>query len=466
MKMENTSNGTIDELYRQQREFFDSCATRPYAFRKAQLQKLKEIIRNHQEDILKALKEDFDKPNFESYVSEVGFLFEEIDVKLKKLKKWMSRKKVKTPITSFPSQSYIYYEPKGICLVIGPWNYPFQLLMAPVVAAMAAGNTVVIKPPEQTPHVSQLVGKIISENFDSRYLAVVQGAGHEVVPALMKRHRFDHVFFTGSIAVGKKIAELAAPHLTPLTLELGGKSPAIVDKSANLKVAARRLAFGKWLNAGQTCVAPDYLLVHDEVKDEFTETLIATLDSFYDRRALESEDYASIIDAKQFDRLKKYLGQGNIVFGGKYDEHALRIEPTLMDGVELEDDIMKEEIFGPLLPILSYSTIAEAKRIIARNPYPLALYIFTHDEEVENNLINEVQFGGGMVNNTIVHLSNPHLPFGGIGTSGFGNYHGKSGFLTFSHQKAIMKTATWFDLDQKYPPYSGLGYKLVKRVMS
>ncbi len=455
----------ISDIYRKQRHYFESGTTREYRFRKNQLQKLKKLIKESEAEIMEAMRADFGKSTFESYASEVGFFYEEVNLAIENLREWMEPVKVSSPITTWPSRSYYKPESKGVVLIISPWNYPFNLLMVPLVAAMAAGNTVVVKPPEQTPHISKLLEKILVQNFDEQYIAVVQGDGKEVVPLLMNNHRFDHVFFTGSTAVGKKIAEMAAPHLTPVTLELGGKSPCIVDATANIKVAARRIAFGKWLNAGQTCVAPDYLLLHKDIKAEFIKQFEKTTVEFYGKNPLENKDYTSIVSRDRFLALQELMHDGEILFGGQTDEKNLRISPTLIDGVTLDEKIMREEIFGPLLPILSYTEISEAKKIITANPYPLSFYVFTKSKKVEKAFIDDVQFGGGAVNNTVVHLANPELPFGGIGSSGYGNYHGKFGFDTFSHQKSIMKSATWFDLKQKYPPYSSLVLKLVKWVM-
>ncbi len=461
----NFTQQQISEIYTKQRNYFDSGVTHEFKFRKTQLLKLKKLIKKAEPEIIESIKADFGKPAFESYASEIGVFYEEINVAIEKLREWMEPVSVSSPITTWPSRSYYKHVPKGVTLIIAPWNYPFNLLMVPLVAAMAAGNTAVVKPAEQTPHISKLMEKLLVQNFDEQYIAVVQGDGKQVVPALINNHRFDHVFFTGSTAVGKKIAEMAAPHLTPVTLELGGKSPCVVDKTANIKVAAKRIAFGKWINAGQTCVAPDYLLLHKDIKDEFVKEFEKTTLEFYGKNPLENEDYTSIINRDRFLALQELMHDGQIIFGGQTDEKNLRIAPTLIDGVTLDDKIMQEEIFGPLLPVFTYTEVSEAKRIISANPYPLSFYVFTKSKKVENVFMETVQFGGGAVNNAIVHLANPELPFGGIGTSGFGNYHGKAGFDTFSHQKSIMNSATWFDLNQKYPPYSGFMLKLIKWVM-
>lgn len=460
-----TSGKLISSIYKSQKLFFESGITLSYKFRKEQLKKLKKVVMEYESQILDALMQDFAKPKFEGYATEVGFLLEEINYTLEHLSGWMEKESVSTPLTSWPSKSYILPHPKGVTLVIGPWNYPFQLALAPVVAALAAGNTAIIKPPEQTPKTSALVNKMVSENFDSGLLAVVEGEGHEVVPELINNHRFDHIFFTGSTGVGKKIAEMAAAHLSPVTLELGGKSPAIIDKTANLKVAAKRIVFGKWVNAGQTCVAPDYLLVHKDVYDKYVDVLKNTITDFYGDEPLGSEHLASLINKKHFETQLEYLSEGKIIFGGKADHQKLRMEPTLITDVKMEDKLMQNEIFGPVLPILGFETVEEAQHIIAKNPNPLSLYVFTSSRKFEKSFTERVAFGGGAVNNALVHLSNPELPFGGVGNSGFGSYHGKAGFDTFSHKKGIMKTATWFDLAMKYPPYGKFAFKMIRWLM-
>ena len=447
-----------------QKSFFRSGQTRPLHFRRNMLKRLKKMLQENEQQWLDALREDFGKPPFEAYASEVGFLYEEINFALKNLRRWSRRKRVSSPLATWPSRSYIDPVPKGSVLIIGPWNYPLQLSLAPAVAAIAAGNTCVIKPPEQTPVTSQLLEDLIRKNFDPTFLTVVQGAGHEVVPSLMQQD-FDHVFFTGSTAVGRKIAEMAAPRLTPVTLELGGKSPAVITPSANLQVSARRIAFGKWLNAGQTCVAPDYLLIHKSVKKAFLQELCQTLQEFYPADYRDNPDYTQIINESHFQRLLGYLQEAEVYHGGDYDEKSLKIAPTILDDINTDSNLMREEIFGPLLPVLSYESAEERDQIIAQNPNPLSFYVFSEKTTEAEEIMNRHAFGGGAINNAIVHLSNPALPFGGIGTSGMGAYHGKAGFDTFSHYRSVMKTATWFDLRKKYPPYNKGSLQLVKKLM-
>jgi len=465
IKIENTPIDKQKAIFKAQRDFFDSQKTKDYQFRKAQLLKLKSLIKENEQNIMDALAKDFGKPPFESYVTEIGFLYDEINFTLKNLKKWMHPKKVGTSLVHFPSKSKIIYEPKGVTLIIGPWNYPFQLLLAPVIAAISAGNTCMIKPPEETPHISHLVNDLISEHFAEEFLAVVMGEGRVVVPELMENNLFDHVFFTGSVPVGRIIAQLAAPKLVPVTLELGGKSPAVIDEKTNLTVAARRISFGKLINSGQTCVAPDYLLVHEKIKEDFLDELRATIMEFYGISPTESKDLTQIVNQKRYDILKSYLKEGKIVFGGAFDDEKRKIEPTLVEGITENDKLFQDEIFGPILPIFTYKTNDEALAIIRKNPDPLAFYLFTSQSSTEKFFLQRVRFGGGAVNNTIVHLANPELPFGGVGNSGSGNYHGKSGFLTFSHEKSVLKSGTWFDLRKKYPPFDKNSMKMIKFLM-
>lgn len=463
--IENTPLDKQSTVFQAQKTFFNTQATKSYGFRKSQLLKLKDMIKAHEQDIMSALAKDFGKPNFETYVTEIGFLYDEINFTLKHLKSWMKPKKVGTGLVHFPSKSKIIYEPKGVTLIIGPWNYPFQLLLAPVIASIAAGNTCIIKPPEETPHISNFIANIIPQYFNQEILAVITGEGKTVVPELMQNHRFDHVFFTGSVPVGRIIAKMAAEQLVPVTLELGGKSPAVIDEKTNLTVAARRITFGKLINSGQTCVAPDYLLIHEKIKDAFVDELRATIMQFYGISPTESNDLTQIVNQKRYDKLKSYLKEGKIVFGGAFDDEKRKIEPTIIEGITEKDALFQEEIFGPILPVFSYKTNEEALEFIQKNPDPLAFYIFTSDKKTENYFLDRVRFGGGSVNNTIVHLANPELPFGGVGNSGNGSYHGKAGFLAFSNEKSILKSGTWFDLRKKYPPFDETSMKMIRFLM-
>lgn len=453
----------VTDIYSGQRRFFDSGATRPYAFRKAQLKQLKKVIKRNEAAILAALHADLHKHPMEAFGSEVGLLYDEIDHTITNLRQWMRPRPVSSPLLHYPSGSKIYPEPKGLTLLIGPWNYPFQLLINPLIGAIAAGNCAILKPSELAPQTEAITQKVISEAFDPAFVTVITGEGHTVIPDIM-RHRFDHVFFTGSIPVGRKILEMAAPHLTPVTLELGGKSPCVVDETADLKTAAKRIIWGKCWNAGQTCIAPDYVLAHQKIMAPLLEHMKTAITQFFGENPAASPDYARIINEKRFDQLSAYLQQGKVVTGGTTDRESRYMAPTILTDVSFDTPLMKEEIFGPLLPVIPYRSTDEAVSMIARNPYPLSLYIFSGRRKTEKTLIERVAFGGGCINNTLVHFTNAELPFGGIGYSGMGRYHGRSSFEEFTHMKGVMKTATWLDVPVKYPPF-GNKLKLAKMMM-
>jgi aldehyde dehydrogenase (NAD+) len=437
------------------RAYFDSGATRSYPFRKEKLVLLRQMILQHEAALMKAFEDDLKKSPEESWVTEIGFVLAEIKHTLKHLESWMKPQKVGTNLLNLPSKSFIYKEPLGVVLIIGPWNYPFQLLFAPLIGAIAAGNCVVLKPSEFAPATAAVMRKMIGESFSGDFVFYVEGEGAEVVPALMNNFRFDHVFYTGSTQVGRLIYEMAAKQLVPVTLELGGKSPCVVAEDANINVTARRIAVTKFSNAGQMCVAPDYLLVHRSVKDELVKALIRAIKDFFSEEASASYNYGKIINERGFSRLVNYIKQGKVIYGGRSDAATHYIEPTLLEDISPDAAVMGEEIFGPLLPIIPFDTFEEAKAIIDRNPNPLAFYIFTSNKEVEEKWLNSVSFGGGCVNNASWHLTNFNLPFGGRGNSGIGAYHGQFSFTLFSHQKAVMKTPTWFDPGIKYPPFKG-----------
>jgi aldehyde dehydrogenase (NAD+) len=437
------------------RRYFDSGATLPYTFRREQLKKLKQSIMNHEQDLYDALYADLKKSPEESWVTENGLVISELNAAIKDLRRWMEPESIATNLLNLPSGSRILKEPLGVVLIIGPWNYPFQLLINPLVGAIAAGNCVVLKPSEFAPATDAVMKMIIEEVFPKEYILYVQGDGAAVIPAMMNDFRFDHVFYTGSTAVGKIIYKMAAEKLVPVTLELGGKSPCIVESDADIKVAARRIAMTKFNNAGQMCVAPDYVLVHESKKDALIKAMQNTLKQFFGEKPEESYNYGKIINEKQFDRIANYLSQGNIVYGGRTDKKNLFIEPTILTNVPDGASVMKDEIFGPVLPVIGFTTADEARSIIDKNPNPLAFYVFTASKKKENEWLESVAFGGGCVNNASWHLTNHHLPFGGRGFSGIGNYHGRYSFETFSHKKAIMKTPTWFDPNIKYPPFKG-----------
>ena len=445
----------MKEQLQQLRRFYNEHKTFSYEFRKQQLQKLKEAVLEHEKDLYDALYDDLKKSVEESWVTEIGFLIAEINHTLKHLGKWMQPQKVPTNLMNLPSKSFVYKEPLGVVLIIAPWNYPLQLLFTPLIGAMAAGNCIVLKPSEFAPATSAVMKKIIEENFEQEYIFYTEGEGARIISEMVDNFRFDHIFYTGSIPVGKMIYETAAKQLVPVTLELGGKNPCVVEGDAKIEVAAKRIAVARFSNAGQMCAAPDYILVHQSIKEKFIDELKKWVVHFFSADPSSSYNYGKIINEKQFNRLINYLQHGKIVFGGKYDASTLYIEPTLIEDVEVGSAVMKEEIFGPILPILSFDTFDEAKSIIEKNSNPLAFYIFSENVEQQNRWIEEMPFGGGCVNNASWHLTNFNLPFGGRGTSGIGSYHGKYSFDVFSHQKAIMKTPTWFDPKIKYPPFKG-----------
>ncbi|HEX4851236.1 MAG TPA: aldehyde dehydrogenase family protein, partial [Puia sp.] len=391
----------------------------------------------------------------ESYGTETGLVLADVHLAIKNLKKWMRPQKASTNLVNLPSSSRVYRDPLGVVYIIAPWNYPFQLLFIPLVGAIAGGNCVVLKPSELAPATAEISEKLISEIFPSDYVRVLPGDGAEIVPATIRSFRFDHIFYTGSIPVGKAVYQLAAAQLIPVTLELGGKSPARIEQDANLKIAARRIAFGKFINAGQSCVAPDYLLIHESVKDPFIHQLKETISEFFGSNASASDSFGRIINRKRFDKLVSYLSLGNIILGGQYDPDSLFLAPTIIDGVDLNSTMMNEEIFGPILPVFTFSTQKEAISIIQRQPNPLSFYLFTKNKSKERSWIEALPFGSGCINNTAWQFGNHYLPFGGIGASGIGAYHGKYSFEVFTHAKPVMKTPLWFDPSIKYPPFKG-----------
>ena len=441
--------------FQQMQQHFFSGATTTYSFRITQLKKLKKAVESYERRIMDALYRDLHKSAEEAFTTEVGFVYSEISHTISNLKKWMRNTSVKTPLVLFPSSSKIIREPLGVCLLIAPWNYPFQLLIAPLIGAIAGGNCAVLKPSELTVNTSRIIAQLIGEYFNRNYLVVVEGDGAVVVPKMMNENRFDHVFFTGSIPVGKEIAKMAADKLVPVTLELGGKSPCIVDYDADIKVAAKRITWGKFTNAGQTCVAPDYVLVHESKKDELVSEMQKNIAYFYGADPQQSNDFGRIVNETRVSKLESFLHQGSIITGGKVVMPDLYVAPTLMADVSKDAPVMKEEIFGPILPIISFSNNKEAISIIKENPNPLSLYYFGNNKVNEKAFIERVNFGGGCINNTLVHLANADLPFGGVGNSGVGAYHGRFSFETFTRAKAILKTATWIDPSIKYPPYKG-----------
>jgi aldehyde dehydrogenase (NAD+) len=420
-------------------------------FRKDSLIKLLNVITTHENEIIQALYDDFKKPAFESVLTETSYVISELKETIKNLYNWAEPKMVLPSLLNFPSTDYIYKEPYGKVLVIAPWNYPFQLALCPLISAVAAGNQVVLKPSELTPKTSAIITKIIERTFHVDHVEVMEG-GLEVAQKLLAQ-RWDYIFFTGSIAVGKIVAKAAAEHLTPVTLELGGKNPCIIDETANLKLAAKRIVWGKFINAGQTCIAPDYILIQKDMKSHFMEFMKLEITKAYSQNPEQSPDYARIINTKHWRRLVSMIEEDKVFSGGQTNIEDNYIAPTLIDESSPDSLIMQEEIFGPLLPILSYETDADIKNIISKYEKPLALYIFTENQSFAKKIIRKYSFGGGCINDTLVHFSNKRLPFGGVGHSGIGAYHGSLSFDTFSHRKGIVKKANWLDLPMRYAPY-------------
>ena len=453
----------IAEIFARQLQLFNSGATRPIGFRIEQLKKLKAAILLHEAEIEQALYKDLRKSTYEAFGSEIGQLLREIDFTISHLHAWARPQSVSTPLMLFPSTSKIYRDPLGIVLIIGPWNYPFLLTMGPLISAIAGGNTAIIKPSEEAAHTAMVVEKIIASIFNQDYIHVVQGVGGEVIPAMMNQVRFDHVFFTGSTGVGQKIMEMAAKKLVPVTLELGGKSPCIVDRSANLDYAAKKIVWSKLMNAGQTCVAPDYVLVHNDIKDELVTKIKDNFRSMFGEDPMMSEDYGRIINNKRFKKLMSYLDPGKIVSGGRSNEADLYIEPTILENISIQDPVMQEEIFGPILPVIGFNDQEEVVDWVEKNPFPLSLYIYAEDRAVQNFYLSRLRFGGSCINNSLIHLGNPHLPFGGVGPSGTGQYHGKFGFETFTRPKAVLHSRSWFDIPLLYAPFKGK-VELLKKV--
>ncbi len=451
----------IPDLVALQRAHFATGATKPLAARMGALRALQTGLRRHEKTLAAALYKDLRKAPMEAYMTELGIVYEELSYILKRLPGWVKAKRVITPLVHFRAQCFRVAEPYGVALIVAPWNYPVQLSLAPLVGALCAGNCAILKPSAYTPNTSAALATLIRGCFPAEFVAVVEG-GRRENQELFAQH-FDTIFFTGSTAVGKTVMEAAARHLTPVSLELGGKSPCIVDETANLAVAARRVAFGKLLNAGQTCVAPDYLMVQETVKDAFLKELAAAFDAYLPGGA--GAELPCIVNEKHYHRLLGLMESGRIAYGGQTDAEKRLIWPTVLDGVQPDDPVMQEEIFGPLLPVLSFARLNEALGFVRSRPKPLALYLFTTSAAAEKKVLGTLSFGGGCVNDTIVHLATSHMPFGGVGESGMGSYHGRQSFETFSHQKSILKKYNWPDLPIRYHPYNSQKLAFIRRFM-
>lgn len=443
----------IEAIVNSQKEFFKTGKTKNIDYRKQLLKQLLSELIKQENHITKALYDDFKKPEFESVISETAIVLQDLKRTIKNIDKWAKPKRVFPSLLNFPSSDYLYSEPYGSILIIAPWNYPYQLALAPLIGALAAGNTVVLKPSELTPNTSALLSKIIKNIFHQEFVTVVEG-GVDTSTQLLNQV-WDYIFFTGSVGVGKIVAKAAAPNLTPITLELGGKNPCIIDKTANLKLAAKRIVWGKFINAGQTCIAPDYILIDSTIKKKFYKVLEDEIISAYSKNPQQSADFARIINEKNFNRLAEMLVDENCVIGGETNIEDLYISPTIIDEPRLDSKVMEDEIFGPILPVISFKNLDDINSIIRRYSKPLSLYVFSTNSAQAKQLIKQYSFGGGCINDTVIHFANHRLPFGGVGNSGIGAYHGKYTFDTFSHKKAIVKKGNWLDIPLRYAPYKG-----------
>lgn len=452
----------MQTIIENQRSFFKEGKTKEVDFRINQLEKLKKSIIKYEGEIIDALKKDLNKSSFETYVTEIGTVIQEINHTIKHIRKWVRPKRVGTPIAQFISTSKIYSDPYGVALIISPWNYPFQLTMAPLIGSIAGGNCAVLKLSPYSANTSKIIDKIIGETFDENYIKVVQG-GREVNKELLNE-KFDYIFFTGGVSMGKIVMKAASKYLTPVTLELGGKSPCIIDETANLDLAAKRIIWGKLLNSGQTCIAPDYLLVHKSVKKQFIDKMKDYILKFYGNIPINSPDYPKIINLKHFNRLLGLIREEDVIFGGDYNEKTHQINPTILDNITWESKVMEEEIFGPIIPILEFEKFNNIIDEINKRPKPLALYLFTTSKEREKNVLKNISFGGGCINDTIVHVASTNMPFGGVGNSGMGGYHGKHTFDSFTHKKSVLKKSNLLDIPVRYAPFDGK-LNLIKKIM-
>ncbi|MFJ8066504.1 aldehyde dehydrogenase [Psychrobacillus sp. NPDC096426] len=460
----NFTEQHLDKIIKEHQAFFDTGITKPIKFRIEQLSILKKSIKKYEKDIIQALYRDLRKSEFEAFTTEIGLVYDNIAFMKKNLEKWMEPKQVKTPLALMPSKSFIVHDPYGTVLIIAPFNYPFQLVMEPLLGAIAGGNCAVIKPSESTPHTTNIIQKIISETFDSCYIRVMEGEKEET--SLLIHAAFDFIFFTGSVKVGKLVMKAASERLTPIALELGGKSPTIVDHTANLEVAAKRIIWGKFVNAGQTCIAPDYVVVEESVKEKFIELLKQKILQFYGKNIQDSSDFGRIVNTNHFDRLKTILERekDQIIFGGKTDCTDLYIEPTLLTGIDFSSPSMEDELFGPILPIIGYTDLPAIIRRIRKLPKPLAAYMFSENERAQQYFLEEFSFGGGCINDTISQAGSAYLPFGGVGNSGVQAYHGEASFTLFTHQKSIIKKSTKLPVNIVFPPYKNK-VKLVRTIL-
>lgn len=453
----------MEKLLLQQREFYNTDQTKNVDFRLTQLKKIKVLLKENEHLLYEAIYKDFRKSEFETYTTELALLYHEINSFIKNTKKWSKQKKVATGRVNFPARSYIIPEPLGVTLVIGAWNYPYQLSLLPAITSIAAGNTVVLKPSELPANTSKVMAKLINDNFPENYFHVVEGGVQET--NLLLEHRFDKIFFTGSIPVGKIIYQAAAKHLTPVTLELGGKSPAFVLADTDLKMTAKRIVWAKFLNAGQTCISPDYVLVDKSLEQPLLAALKEEIATYYKNEDGIEENYLQIINTKNFDRLSKLIESRQVFYGGTLNREERFISPTILHNVSFADEVMKEEIFGPILPVISFDKLDDAIEKVKARPKPLSCYVYSTNRKTIKRLIKTLSFGGGAVNDSVMHLTNSNLPFGGVGFSGIGSYHGKAGFDTFTHYKSILDKPFWFEPNIKYAPYSKWKRAIIKWMM-
>lgn len=452
------------KIFNNEKEYYLSGETLSVKFRIEKLRLLKKVIKDNEEKLLSALKKDLNKSNFEGYVTEIGILYQEIDYAIKNIKKWAKREKKKTDIVYFPAKSYIYKQPYGVVLIISPFNYPIQLAFSPLIGAISAGNCAIIKPSEYAINSAIVIEEIINSTFDKRYINVIDPLGGKETVSELLSLKFDYIFFTGSVRVGKIVMEAASKNLIPVTLELGGKSPCIVDRDANIKLSAKRIVWGKYLNVGQTCVAPDYVYVHKAVKEELLKEMVKEIESEYGKDAKKSEDYARIIRKEEVKRLQGYLDEGEIYYGGEVDIEDRYISPTILTNIKENSKILEEEIFGPILPVYEFQDITEVIEYVNSKERPLALYYFSEDKNKIETVLSSTTSGGVTINDTIIHVSSTHIPFGGVGNSGMGNYHGKASFDTFTHKKSVVKRSTLMEFPFRFPPYKDK-LKLIKKLM-
>lgn len=447
------------------RRRFERGATRTLTARMAALRALRKAIQDHEEALIDAMHRDMRKPRFEAYLGDVGLVYAELDHALRDLKEWMRPERPSTPLSLQVARSEMRVEPLGVVLIIAPWNYPALLVLTPLIGALAAGNCAVVKPSNEAPATAGVIAAIISDAFEEDHVMVVQGAGHEVGPRLIEPFRFDHIFFTGSPRVGRAIAALAAPRLTPVTLELGGKSPAIVDRTAHVERAAQRIVWSRFFNAGQTCIATDHVLVHSDVRERFLQATAHHIERFYGADPKASPHFARLVNDRRFEAVRAYLDDGNVRLGGDHDARERYIAPTVLTDVPVEAPVMREEIFGPVLPVIPWKEREEVLDIVARNPFPLAAYIFSKDRKAQRYFTERIAFGGGCINHCLLQFGNPEMTFGGVGTSGMGRYHGKATFDLFSHHKGIVHASTWIDPGVQYPPYSNWKERILRFVL-